>query len=603
MRFRIIAGPNPSPFLFQETLPTLFTAPGLLIQGDKSVFSSSSPKGEETFRVGNKKGQDKFIRIRATKEGVATIDTDSFGQIDLYFQTDNGITVFATDLSLLRNSKGENEFDPAAVAHVLTVYGYRPPKKHTLFKNVHRLGIGESVLIQNGKMELCETPFEPLATQNYGEEDLNRYADLFLEAVASRSSAKGNVVYLSSGWDSTSILACLVKLHSADQVRAVIGRMTYAERSGVINQFEIDRAKAVADYFKVRLDIVDFDYRTKGPDIAENWMESFKSHQIASIATLNFGTLADFVARTTNGEETVFVGEISDGVHNLGFSQFATIFHPVMAFREYSDKMASYLFGPTFLDLFLKGEGSNDPIYGMLRSRCGSAHFDAPAKTETARRSQLLASFFLRTNRLPLWSLENNKVLTSAGRSQYSETFESIYLNSAAQKMTPETVYSWYLHLYNSFHWQGATVASIDKTARAKGLETALPFWDKELQNFLQAMPESWGRGLEMRPTKYPLKQMLQTKIDYPLHLQVGPHSYLYDVDHTFSHTAEILYGSSFTPYFKDSLRTKKYRDMVSNDFFDITHIDNIVNRYLSGEEVRGLEMNELLSLCYLSMS
>ncbi len=64
-------------------------------------------------------------------------------------------------------------------------------------------------------------------------------------------------------------------------------------------------------------------------------------------------------------------------------------------------------------------------------------------------------------------------------------------------------------------------------------------------------MPESWGRGLDLKPTKYPLKWMLEHCIDYPLHLQVGPHLYLYDVDPTFSHSAKFMYGSAFTPYIK----------------------------------------------------
>ena len=37
-----------------------------------------------------------------------------------------------------------------------------------------------------------------------------------------------------------------------------------------------------------------------------------------------------------------------------------------------------------------------------------------------------------------------------------------------------------------------------------------LPFWDNRIQSFLSAMPESWGRGLELKPTKYPLKWTLQ---------------------------------------------------------------------------------------------
>jgi hypothetical protein len=33
---------------------------------------------------------------------------------------------------------------------------------------------------------------------------------------------------------------------------------------------------------------------------------------------------------------------------------------------------------------------------------------------------------------------------------------ETAYLAPAASAMTADTLYSWYLHLYNSFHWQGS---------------------------------------------------------------------------------------------------------------------------------------------------
>ena len=35
--------------------------------------------------------------------------------------------------------------------------------------------------------------------------------------------------------------------------------MKYSKRAGVINEFEINRAKQFADYYNIRLDIVDFD--------------------------------------------------------------------------------------------------------------------------------------------------------------------------------------------------------------------------------------------------------------------------------------------------------------------------------------------------------
>lgn len=46
-------------------------------------------------------------------------------------------------------------------------------------------------------------------------------------------------------------------------------------------------------------------------------------------------------------------------------------------------------------------------------------------------------------------------------------------------------------------------------------------------------------------------------RIDYPYHLQVGPHSYLYDVNPAFTHAGEILYASSFVDIFKTSLKSK----------------------------------------------
>jgi hypothetical protein len=409
-------------------------------------------------------------------------------------------------------------------------------------------------------------------------------------------------VYLSSGWDSTSILACLVKLFGAGKVRAVIGRMIYAERSGVINQFEIDRARAVAEYFGVHLDVVDFDYRVDGPAWAERFVPDFRNHHLASITGINHGILADFVARTTGGDEAVFAGEISDGAHNLGFSQFVTVFHPMMEFREYADKMGSYLFGPTFLKALLDGSHGSDPIYAFFKSRVGSAILDEPANEPAALTRQLIASLLLRAHRFPLWSLRNLPLLTDEGIERYGADIEAPYLAEAGTRATPETLYGWYLHLYNSFHWQGSTVATLHATGDAFGLRMALPFWDSRLQAFLSAMPETWGRSLDLHPTKYPLKWMLKHRVDYPMHLQVGPHSYLYDVDPSFSHSAELMYGSSFAAEFKSRLAARPYRNVLDPAHFDLAYVDRLVDRYVAGVEVRGAELNDLLTLSLIHL-
>ena len=545
-------------------------------------------------------GQGRFLQLRAADDG-CEITGDRFGQVDLYYQTD-GDFVAATELELLPCTQGATEVDQAALAHAFCVYGNRPPKQHTIYAGVQRLGVGERLWFSGGFTATSQELAPPPPTGEYTDADLNRYADALLEAVRSRASDNGNIVYLSSGWDSTALLACLVHLFGSRKVHAVVGRMQYAHRSGVINQFEIDRAKLMADFYGVSLEVAEFDYRTHGPEKLAEVLPLFKNHQVASLVGLNHAILAEAAQKSGRGD-TVFAGEISDGAHNLGFSQYVTIFHPVLDFREYSDKMASYLFGPTFLELLRDGRFASDPVYGLLRGRCGDAVFDEPAPDVDGRTLQLLSSFFLRGGRMPLWSLRNSRFLTATGRTNYAREMERAYLTGPATTVTAETLYPWYLRLYNSFHWQGSTVVTLPLTAEDRGLRAALPFWDAEVQDFLAAMPESWGRGLDFNRTKYPLKWMLQHRVNYPYHLQAGPHSYLYDVDHSFSHAAELLYASSFMPFFQQRLKSHSYRDRLSSEWFDLDYVDRLVRDYTNGHVAAGPEMGDLTSLCLMTMA
>lgn len=542
--------------------------------------------------------EGRFVLVVEQAAGV-WVGTDPQGRADVFVDRERGI--LTTDLSGL-SAPARGGFDQAAWAHALVAYGYRAPKRHTPYTHIHRLGIGESARLAAGsQLALHQTPFVPAVTRPLTTRSLDDYADRLLEAVRVRGSRHGNVVYLSSGWDSTAILACLVHLFGPRKVRAVIGRMQYAERSGVINQFEIDRARAVADYYGVRLDVAEFDYRTDAPAILEQVQPIFRNLHLASVTGINHYVLARHVAATTTGDESVFAGEISDGAHNLGFSQFTSIFHPTQAFREYSDKMAGYLFGPTFLQQLHAGTADQDAVHQIMRARLGNATFDPLASLPQARTRQLLSSLFLRGTRFPLMSLANVPMLTPAGAAMYASSMEDSYLSEAGDQATADTLYAWYLHLYQSFHWQGATVATLAVTGEALGLRMALPFWDSRLQESLAAMPEDAGRGLDLHPTKYPLKWTLRHRLDYPFHLQVGPHSYLYDVDPSFSHSAELAFGSSFRKTFVSALQRRPHREVLDGSYFDLGYLDGLVDRYVAGQEVRGQELNDVLSLALLS--
>jgi len=597
----------------------------LSVEGDGLLYQWQNDTGDEFYLLGNVIGfrgengilfpssmirteverlehinripevEGRFVVIRVNRDNSCEVWTDQYGRIDIYWQQNDKKIVLGTGLDLLPVRQEGASADNVGVAHALTVYGSRPAKKHTLYHDVKRLGVNQGIRLSNGRYELIERPFNPVNTASYEERDLNLYTDLFLEAIKARASKDGNVVYLSSGWDSPSILACLVHLFGKRKVRAVIGRMQYADRSGVINQYEIDRAQAVADYFDVRLDIIELDYRKAAQELLDRLKGLFQSQQFANLTGFNHWLLAEGVAKTAVGDEIIFNGEMSDGAHNLGFSQFVSIFHEAsMDFREYGDKMASYLFGPTFLGQLITGRYEHDPVWQLFKQRYGTTKFEKLAQGETSITRQLLANFYLRGGRIPLYSLDNTKLLTPEGRILYSSESERVYLEGIVGRIDKDNLYSWYLHLYNSFHWQGATVATLEHTAEAHGLKCVSPFHDSALIDFLSAMPEAWGRGLDLNSTKYPLKWMLCNRIDYPNHLQVGPHSYIYDVNPNFTLLGEILHASSFKEVFDSVLQKGRFVDWLDDNIFSRRYIDLIVGRYLKGEELIGQEMNDL---------
>lgn len=208
--------------------------------------------------------EGRYILIVIIQDGSCEITLDRFGQSDLYYMNSSDCTILANALNLMpvRNC---TEYDQASLAHLLTVYGYRPPKRHTIYSGIQRMGVNEVARISETSFEIKELDFIPLSTAPYGKSELLEYAETFLDAVEARGSHYGNVVYLSSGWDSSAILACLVHIYGARKVRAVTCRMNYNKRSGIINQFELDRAGEIASYFGIPLEIVELDYWKNGP--------------------------------------------------------------------------------------------------------------------------------------------------------------------------------------------------------------------------------------------------------------------------------------------------------------------------------------------------
>ncbi|MBU4258134.1 MAG: asparagine synthase C-terminal domain-containing protein [Proteobacteria bacterium] len=540
------------------------------------------------------------------RNGEIAIFGDEFNRKELFYRKINDGIIASTNLKAVIKTIDTIRYSQNVLVNLLTIYGYYAPKKHTIYRDVYRLGVGERLHFSLGSLTVEKKPFEPLKTGSFGIKEHNEYVEIMRSAVEIRASSHCNWIFMSSGFDSSSILALLVEKYGPEKVRCVVGRMKYSERAGVINQFELDRAHKIAEYFGVRIDQVDFDFT--GQKSVESWKQTIpllRDQHLYAYSAYNFYHLAKYVADNGNSDDAVFVGAVSDGVHNLGFAQFATILeHPDIGFREYSDKMASYLFGPSFFKRILEGDIENDFVYQIMKSRSDGAEFyNIKKMDEYEKKIKFLESFFHRNRRIPFLKLKNISLVTQGGAESFENEMANIYLKEVAEKLIPETVYSCILYLYNSYFWQGSTERSTNAGALdVMGKTITSPYWDGRLHRFLSKMPEDWGRGLELRPTKYPLKWMLQNAVDYPLHLQTGPHSYLYDVNPQFSHTSEFLFGSALKFYLQEILKNRPYEEILESSYFNLEYINSIVDEYVAGREFSGAKMNDLLAIANLCL-
>ena len=218
---------------------------------DSSTSSESLRSAlENPSKVSGVEGR--FVILQFSVDGRIDIWADQFGRVDVYYQQVGDEIFVASGLDLLPVSKGiHSEIDNVGIMQAVYIYGGRPAKKHTWYKHVTRVGVSEVLTWSvTNKLAVADIAKHDAKSRLYIEPDsLNDYSETFIESIRARASVNGNVVFLSSGWDSTSILATLVHLFGKSKTRAVIGRMKYSERSGICNTFEMERAKKIADYF------------------------------------------------------------------------------------------------------------------------------------------------------------------------------------------------------------------------------------------------------------------------------------------------------------------------------------------------------------------
>ena len=384
---------------------------------------------------------------------------------------------------------------------------------------------------------------------------------------------KYKILFMSSGWDSLMILKLLIDRFGKKRVKPLIARLKFSKSTKNFNQYELDKAKKICDHFKIKLNYIDVDYKKIQSYIGE-------TKTIANDKMLT-GTFAFFLhyrliklGHKMFGPSDFFSGEISDGSHNFGFSQYLTLVdNDNNGYREYCDKMMNYLFGPTFFQSVLKKNFLKDPVFNFLSSKLKIKLKNIKHnKTEVFR--NFMQSMFVISNRFPLNS-EISPFLNKNKSKEYLNTFNNDYLKNIKFKNNNQ-IYSCYLHLYNKFHWQGSTVKPAYHIADNYSSNFINIFWNINTQKTLSTMPESFGRGLELRSTKFPEKEILKQSIDVDK-LNVGPHSYLSDTSEADPYF-EVIYNSNYRNIISDVF--KKFDPIKEFDrkYFDLKFIKKIIN-------------------------
>ena len=481
---------------------------------------------------------------------------------------------------------------------MLTVYGNYSFKKDTLYKDISRLGVNEFIKIKNLKLEIISKQFKPLKIKNFKEKDLKRYYENLEISVKLRSSSGINWIFMSSGWDSSGILSILNKLHGCKKIRAVIGRVKYSNKWGIVNKAEIDRAKEICKYFKVQLNVVDIDYTSKNFIYSFDKFKNFmKNNHLYSIHGYIYFKLAEFINKNKNSKnDVIFNGDISDGAHNFGFAQYASFLqHEDLGFREYVDKMFTYLYGPSFMKKVLSNNFKSDTIFNFIKKNKNIPFVNNKSKFN------YLSPLFLSQNRVPFEKLITSDLINIANEKKYVENLRKNYFDKIIKKFSSENIYSCIIYLYNSFHWQSSIVRATLSSPSFFGISSRTPYRDTNLLKFLSSSPESWGRGLNLNETKFPLKYSLKNFINYPSHLQTGPHSYLYDKDERWNALEDIIYNSNIKKYFKISLKKNDIKNILDKDFFDVKKINRLKSRYLSDKREKGKKLTEIYGLICLS--
>ena len=192
---------------------------------------------------------------------------------------------------------------------------------------------------------------------------------------------------------------------------------------------------------------------------------------------------------------------------------------------------------------------TSDQVYKTFRSLFGG---ESPSVVPDISAGKYVLSSFFANGRLPF---EFSPYVDAQFEKSYGHFHRLLQITEEAASQIDKDFYGVFFETYARLHWAGGTVQGIKSAGEIFGHKTCMPYWDESFVKICASIPEQYGRSLDLNPTKHALKTF-GSGLGYPANLQTGPHSYLYDVDASWSAAKDLCTNNGYSKIIRNGVAT-----------------------------------------------
>ncbi len=185
-----------------------------------------------------------IIRIHNQK---ISFNIDNKGSYDLFYSINGKNINFSNDFKLIKEiNRNKLSFDNFAILNAISNVSKRPPLKKTIFNEIKRLDLNQQSIITKNNCKILDQKINPLKTKvNFSEKPFLEDYENALKDYCKIGKNKNKVLFMSSGWDSLTVLKFLIEKFGRKRVKPVIARLNFSKSSKIFNKYEIKEGNSL----------------------------------------------------------------------------------------------------------------------------------------------------------------------------------------------------------------------------------------------------------------------------------------------------------------------------------------------------------------------